>query len=321
MNDLQKIVLGVTASIGILYAIAGLTTVEPGEYTIQIKQFGENRGIQAQGLDTGTHWVDPILYDVETYDTKFKQYTIEGLRSSTKDGQPIALDISFEIGLIDEQVKNIHETIGHDYFDQIILPAARSAIRASTSSADSDYIYTGAGRAEVQSKINENLAGLEARGIRLTTNLRDVWFVNEDFVNKLEEKAKAAQQVEIENRKAEAAIHTAEKVANIARGEKDKRVLAAEALREELRLQGEGSRLQKEEEAKGILAVKQAEAEGQRLLVSAYGSMGAEAVVGIAWAENLGPNVKVYGIPTGSPGTTSLIDMNSMLKGAFAPGK
>jgi len=36
------------------------------------------------------------------------------------------------------------------------------------------------------------------------------------------------------------------------------------------------------------------------------GSGGAE-LVSIAWAENLGPNVKVYGVPTGAEGTSTFL--------------
>jgi len=74
-------------------------------------------------------------------------------------------------------------------------------------------------------------------------------------------------------------------------------------------------RQKKEQEAKGILAIAQAEAEGTRLQVNAFGD--GKTYASVKWAENLGPNVKVWGIPTGTPGTTSLMDINGIVKGAF----
>ena len=44
---------------------------------------------------------------------------------------------------------------------------------------------------------------------------------------------------------------------------------------------------------------------------------GGDKIVALKWAETLGPNVKVYGIPTGAPGTASMMDLNGILSGAF----
>lgn len=67
------------------------------------------------------------------------------------------------------------------------------------------------------------------------------------------------------------------------------------------------------QQPKGILAIARAKAEGTRLQVQAYGS--GETYASVKWAENLAPKLKIYGIPTGAPGTTSLMDLNGMLQG------
>jgi hypothetical protein len=54
-----------------------------------------------------------------------------------------------------------------------------------------------------------------------------------------------------------------------------------------------------------------------RLRNAAFDGPGGERIVEMAWAEHLGPNVKVMGIPTGVPGTGALMDLNGMLQGAF----
>ena len=310
--------LGVLAFIGFGYWVAGFTEVEPGEYAILIQQFGSDKGVKDDGLDVGTHWVEPFYYDVENYDTKARQYPME-VQASTKDGQPVSVHATFEISLDAAMVKVLHSTIGRDYYNRVVEPAARAAVRDALPTQMSDTVYTDAGRALIQAAIMSDLDEKRVgdRGILVSVNLQEVRFLNQDFVNTLEEKARAAQQATIQERLAEAAEQEAIKVANIAEGEKQKRIKEAEAVREEMRLTGEGSRLQKEEEAAGLLAMVTAEAEGVRLRREALSGKGGAEMVSIAWAENLGPNVKVYGFPTGAPGTNSIIDVNSVIQGAL----
>lgn len=323
MNQMQKLSsLAVLSIIFILfvYVIGGITTVDPGEVVIKIKMIGSDKGMVEDPLEIGMHWVDPITYDVVNYDTRRKQYidSLEEMPSQTKDGQPVTVDLSLEIGLVGDKVPFLHETVGKDWYNRIVFPAVRSAVRNMVPSQSSDEVYTETGRMIIQNKMQDhfNKKFLDV-GIDVAVNLKAINFTNPDFVQVLERKAIAQQNVEIENRNAQAAEKVAIKTANLAEGEKQRVIKESEAEREKARLAGEGMRLQKEEEAKGILAVATAEAEGIRLRNQAYSGEGGDRLVSIAWAENLGPNVKVMGIPTGAPGTTSLMDLNGILSGAF----
>ena len=309
---------GILAAILIIYGIMGLTNVEPGEVGLVIQKIGTERGMKDETLDTGMYWIEPFKNDIATYDTRLKQYNLPNVPAQTKDGQPIQVDMSIEIGLEDSKVPNLHETVGRGYFEQVVLPALRASLRNTTTTKLSDEIYTGAGRVAIQEAIESTLRyKLDPMGIKIALNLRDISFQNQEFVDTIEEKARANQRVIIEQRNAEAAVNTAKRVENEAEGDKQKRIKAAEAEREEQRLQGEGERLRKEEAAKGILAVASAEAEGVRLRREALSGAGGSELVSIEWAKNLGPNVKVYGIPTGAAGTTSMMDLNGLLSGAF----
>jgi len=319
-RTIQLSAAAILVAIVALYVLAGFTDIEPGEVGLKIKKIGSNKGMQQDTLDTGLWWIEPITYDIASYDTRFKQYTIEDLPAQTKDGQPVLVDMSLELGLVDKNVPNLHERVGKDYFDQVVYPATRATVRNMTSNEMSDQIYTGEGRKNVQDGIDAVLsAKLEEFGIVVNVNLRDVQFTDNDFKKLLEQKAGASQRVIIEQRNAEAAEQTAIKMANLAEGEKQKRIKAAEADREERRLAGEGERLKQEETAKGILAVKKAEAEGVRLQVMAYGGNG-QTYASVRWAEEMGPNVKVYGFPTGAQGTASIMDLNGVFKGVFPTG-
>jgi regulator of protease activity HflC (stomatin/prohibitin superfamily) len=300
-------------AIGVLMGIGGLTTINPGEVGILVKMIGSDRGMQKETLDTGWRWVNPLTYDVEVYDVKFAQYDMAQTSAETLDGQPVVLDLSFEIGLTDAQVPQLHETVGKGWYRQVVYPRARTAVRNATSGQLSEVIYTAAGRNAVRDAVALELASLKGRGFDITVNVRNLKFVNQDYVAKLEQKAAASQDEEIETRLALAAIQEAIKVANVAEGAKQKRIKEAEAAAQEQLLAGQGLRDRKVEEAKGILAIASAEAEGTRLQVMAYGS--GDTYASVKWAESLGPKFQVYGVPVGAAGTTSIMDIAGTLSG------
>lgn len=285
-----------------------------------VKQFGNNRGIQELTLDTGTHWVEPFTNDVVVYDTRLKQYDLQDIPGGTQDGQPITVDVSFEVGLSDSGVPNLHESIGTDYFNEVIYPAVRAAIRTATANKLSDQVYTGEGRAAIQVELTDGLqARFDNMGIRINANLRDIQFQNTDFVATLERKAKAAQEEVIQERQAAAAVQEAIKVQEQAKGERFKREQAAAAQKYELQAQGEGQRLQQEEIAQGIRAVGQAEADVIQLKANALVGSGGQLYRDIEVLGGLGSSVEFYGVPTGAPGTSTYI-VDEALQGKIAVG-
>lgn len=310
--------IAVATLVVLIYVISGWTSVQPGEFAIQVKQFGDDRGVIPGGLGVGTHWIDPLMYDVVTYDTRAHQQSMN-IDASTKDGQPVKVAVSFEISLVPDLVGTLHQTIGPDYFNRVVAPAAQSAILDAVPTQLSDQIYTGEGRNAIQNAIQAQLTEKHVpdRGIMVRTNLREVTFTNPDFIKVLEAKAGAAQQEEINRRYALAAAQNAIKVANDAEGQKQVVIKQSEASKAQAQLRGEGSRIEKENEAQGLLAMATAEAKGVELRRQALSGPGGPELVSIEWAKNLAPKLQVYGFPTGAPGTTSILDINSVFKGAL----
>ena len=306
------------AAIGALYALAGYENVELNESGIKVVMLGEGSGTTHE-MTPGMQWIEPIANDVFIYDTRSEQYSIEGVGSETNDGQPVVADVSFEIRLLGSKIGELHKTIGRDWYEEVVYPAARKFIRMNTSAVSSDEIYTGKGKRLVSNGIQKDLDYLKERGIAITVNLRRVQFTNADFIQSLEDKAIAAQKEEINRREAAAAEQEAIRIANVAEGQKQKTIKEAEANAEQSKLEGIGLRDKNIEEAKGILAIGRAKAESTRLMVNAYGA--GSTYASVKWAESIGDKFQVFGVPTGAPGTTSFMDMNGMLKGAFSVNK
>src|SRR3990172_7776028 len=135
--NIKLLAVGVAAALAFLYALAGVVNIPPGQYGVLVKNLGEGKGMQPQGLGTGMGWVDPFIYDVIEYDTRAHQYRVEveensGLESTTRDGQPINVDVSLEISLDRVQVPALHEQVGQDWYLRVVYPKAREAVREAT---------------------------------------------------------------------------------------------------------------------------------------------------------------------------------------------
>jgi len=305
-----------------LYGLAGITNVELGETGIKTQMLGADRGVTAP-IYTGMRWIEPFMYDVDVYYTKFEQYDLSGadaVESQTNDGQPVNLRVSFQIGLIPEQVPWLHENVGQGWYHDVFYPAAIKAIKDSSAMLSSDEIYTGEGRTAMAERIQVTLAeALNGYGIRFETNLRDVVFENEKFLETLEEKARAAQQEEIEHRNALAAKQAAIATQNKAEGEKFAVEQRAQAERIKLREEGAGMRERDEEIAQGKLAIGQAEADIIKLKANALIGKGGQLYRDIQILGGLGESVEYYGTPTGAPGTSTYI-IDEALRGKIAVG-
>lgn len=315
--------IGIIALILLIYLFSGWTTIRAGEVGILLKQYGTDRGMQKETLGPGSHWIEPFAYDVYIYDTRFVQKELthtDAIPAGTLDGQPIQIDVSFQVGLDAANVPNLHQNVGQDWWNQLVLPLVRSTVRDETAKVSSQATYTGIGREQIQGGINAKLKEkLTPFGVRIETNLRDVRFDNNEFKEALNRKAIAEQQQEINRRQALAAVEDANRIKNVAegaryqveqvaQGERVKVEQAANAERERLRLSGEGERLQKEEQAKGILAIALAEAEGTRAKNAALSGPGGRNLVEIEWAHSLGPKLTIWGLPISEKSSTIVMD-------------
>lgn len=293
--------IAVVAVICLIYGLSGWTSIDAGEVGILMKQFGSDKGMQKETLSAGSHWIEPFSYDVYKYDTRLSQQALlaeNAIPANTADGQPIRIEVSFQVGLQADRVPQLHASVGRAWWDQVVLPLVRSTVRNEAAKVSSDHVYTGDGRLVIQRAVDATLqAKLQPYGILIDTNLRDISFLNREFVATLEKKAEAEQLQEINRRQAVAAIEEANRVKNVAEGQRYQVEQQAQAERERLRLEGEGNRLAEEERAKGILAVARAEAEGTKLKNDAMNGPGGKALVELEWARNLSPKLQVLGIP------------------------
>jgi regulator of protease activity HflC (stomatin/prohibitin superfamily) len=237
----------------------------------------------------------------------------------TNDGQNIRVDLTVLYALKGNEVPALHQSIGPNYEDQILLPQIRSEARIAIGSYAAEEIYSGKVRDVIQKEIAKRLQDSVAKfpAIQIQDALLRHFAFSPDFEKAIEQKKLAAQQVEINKNRALAQEEEAKRQEAEARGSKLKAIQDAEGRAQSARIEAEAERYKLEQEAAGKLANYKADAEGKRLQAEALG--GGQNVVALKFAENISDKFRVFGIPVGQ-NSTSMMDLNGMFKGMFNAG-
>ena len=303
----------------------GWVNVHPTEVAVEINKVAGKISDMPKGV--GYHffnrWVtDMVIYKVSarafpaeqlgTTDKKFYELDVK-----TKDGQNVRIDFTLLYALRSKEVPQLHQQVGSNYEDQIILPQIRSETRLAIGAYSAEELYQGKVRDEIQIKIKEKLVSALIKYPAIEINdalIRNFDFSNE-FEKAIEQKKLAAQQIEINKNLALAAEENAKTLEANARGEKLRVIQGAQGEAEAKKVNADAERYKLEQEAAGKLAGYKADAEGKKLQADALG--GGKNVVALKFAEMLPPTLKVVAVPVGQS-STSIMDLNGVFKGLFS---
>lgn len=101
-------------------------TIEPGERGVLFKRFGgglEKEHIYNQGFHIIAPWNKMILYDTRVNEA------FEKLSVLSKNGLTIDVELSYRYNPAGEAIGYLHEEIGPNYLERIVVPEIRSATR------------------------------------------------------------------------------------------------------------------------------------------------------------------------------------------------
>ena len=312
------VALGLVGSIGI-------ANVHPTEVAVEVNKIAGL--VNPRPLGVGYHFYNRWVTDLVIYQVSARAFPQDSLQTEghqnawnlslkTKDGQNVSMDMTIIYALIGNDVPKLHETVGPNYREQILLPQVRSEARLAVGSFSAEDIYQGTIRDEIQRTIRSKLADAIAKfpAIQIQDALiRDFQF-SRDFEAAIEQKKLAAQQVEVNKNRALAQEEEAKRQEAEARGMKLKALQEAEGRAGSAKIEADAERYKLEQEAAGNLALFKAEAEGKRLLTEAMG--GGANVVAFEFAQNLSPKLQVWGIPVGA-NNTSLMDVSGVFGKMF----
>ena len=309
MNKL-KLYGGLGAVALIIFTIVGFmsvgfTTIE-GTERVVVQDW--DNGVQREILSSGTHFYIPLTtkhykYNIGT--EKFimgKEELYNGKGSDTVDypalkittggkgkEQPAVFSVTLQYHLESTRLVDLHNQSGANYEDLIIKPALTRIISDQSTKLEVLDFYSGNGRVELQKNIElaiTNHPDLGKAGIVVETFVFDQIKLDEKFVEEITGRQLATQKKLREKEEALAAIETAAKIKALAQGDKEKRIVAAEADKqvkienaealsesrilaakaeaEEIKQKATAERYRKEQDAKGLLAQGLAQAQVDR---------------------------------------------------------
>lgn len=326
MKGLGGLVSAVVSAFVVLVIILtfGWVDVQPTEVAVEVNKIAGKvaETPRAVGYHFFNRWVtDMVIYKVSA--RAFPEDTVESedsqkytLDLKTNDGQNINVDLTVIYSLAPNEVPLLHQRIGVNYEDQILLPQIRSEARIAIGSYSAEEIYQGKVRDTMQAGIKDKLQKSLSKypAIQIQDALIRHFKFSKEFERAIEQKKLAAQQVEINKNKALAEEEEAKRLEAEARGQKLRVLQEAEGVAQSVKIKSDAQRYQLEQQAAGNLAVYQAEAEGKRLLSQALG--GGQNVVALKFAENIPDKLQIWGIPTGQ-NNTSIMDVSGIFGRVF----
>lgn len=101
-------------------------TIDPGERGVLFKRFGgglDKERVYDQGFHVVAPWNKMFVYDVRTNEA------FESMEVLSKNGLTISVELSYRFMPIPDKIGYLHNEIGKDYLNRIIMPEIRSATR------------------------------------------------------------------------------------------------------------------------------------------------------------------------------------------------
>ena len=326
---------GIGAAVVLLLTVAfialifGWVNVHPTEVAVEVNKVAGKINPEPKGV--GYHFFNRWITDMVVYKVAARSFPHDSMGTDshanewnmslkTNDGQKIDVDMTVIYSLNAKDVPLLHQEVGQNYEDQILLPQIRSEARIAIGQYFAEQMYQGKVREEIQNSIKEKLAQALSKYPAINiqdTLMRDFRFEAE-FQRAIEQKKLAAQNVEVNKNRALSQEQEALRVEAEARGEKLKAIQEAQGRAESMKVEADAQRYKLEQEAAGQLAKYKADAEGKRLQAEALG--GGKNVVALKFAESLPPTFRTFVVPVGQ-NTTSLMDINGLTKGLFTDEK
>lgn len=212
--------------------------VPPDETGVVVSRITSG-GYRPEPLQSGLHFVVPLLENVEKYSKAKQTYTMsaapsegqrsgdDSIRARTKDGQEVFIDASVIYAINPANVVNLHITWQKRYGEELVRPLVRGVIRDAASQYGIEEIVSSK-RGELEAFITEQLTAKMAENdlIMVDFVLRDIHF-STDYAAAVEQKQIAEQQALQAEFVVQSKKQEAEQARQIAQGQADAVVIGA----------------------------------------------------------------------------------------------
>ena len=196
-------------------------------------------GYRQEPLQSGLHFVVPLLETVQKYSKAKQTYTMsaapsegqrsgdDSIRARTKDGQEVFIDASVIYAINPANVVNLHITWQNRYGEELVRPLVRGIIRDAASQYGVEEIVSSK-RGELEAYITEQLIIKMAENDLIMEDfvLRDIHF-SPEYAAAVEQKQIAEQQALQAEFVVQSKKQEAEQARQIAQGQADAVVIAS----------------------------------------------------------------------------------------------
>lgn len=180
--------LAVFAVLGLTWLFSSMTSIDTGKIGV-VTNYGKVTGKE---LSEGLTWIAPFgIESVTEYDVKTQKVEVSAA-AATKDLQDVNATLVLNYQLQRGEVSKVHQTIGADYNDKLVLPAVQEVFKAASAKFTAQELITS--RPEVKKVAYDALA---ARLSKYGITVQDLSIVNQQFsaeFNKSIESTQVAQQ-------------------------------------------------------------------------------------------------------------------------------
>lgn len=218
-----SIIAGIIALLALITLFSSMESVGTGKIGV-VTNYGKVTGRE---LNEGLSWIAPWgVEGVTEYDVKTQKDEVQSA-AATKDLQDVNGTLVLNYQLNRGEVSKIHQTIGADYKDKLILPALNEVFKSVSAKYTASELITS--RAQVKKDVYDALkTRLEKYGI----TVQDVSITNFTFSKAFNQ---AIEAVQIANQK----IAQAQQELAQAKVDAEKKVTQAQADADAQRLQQE----------------------------------------------------------------------------------
>ncbi|SDK68848.1 Regulator of protease activity HflC, stomatin/prohibitin superfamily [Catalinimonas alkaloidigena] len=123
----------------LLFSNATFVTIRPGERGLLFQRFGgglDKEHVYAQGFHVIAPWNDMIVYNVQ------KQENQEQMDVLSSNGLAINVDFSIRYRPIESKLGFLHEEIGPEYLQKVVIPEVRASARRVIGKYTPEELYS-----------------------------------------------------------------------------------------------------------------------------------------------------------------------------------
>ena len=151
MEKENLIAIGIAVLVSLVFIFSGalIKVIPAGQVGVVFNLFG---GVEKRILNEGVNFIIPVVESVTVYDSRKTSYNFtdnyeegnvgQSIKCQTNDGQQVDIDVTVIAHLDKANTWKLHQDLGRDYAEKLIVPQTRSIFRNIVAKYPINTVYT-----------------------------------------------------------------------------------------------------------------------------------------------------------------------------------